>query len=274
MLKIADYFLDEKIKKYYYVKLHNKNKKPITFSWIVYDFNFDYFKGDFSNELLKMEIVCSNPLKVFKKFMKSNTSNSVHNFWCLKKGTTQYLGISFEKFLNIIKGKKGLIFNYPIIHQNYYLIFNGISHKSNSYRLFIYFDNHYYSYIDLIKFFQKEMRNINADFNLIKIKKIKVPKRRQFFNIKTEVPKLLCTLGYKSKTDYVEFYYFIKNFRNKTKTFIDNLSHLLVWSNEEPIKYNEVDKFSFYQEELLCLDEISILALRTSKFKNNKFGFL
>lgn len=269
MAKIADYFLDKDNHKHYYVKIKNKNKKPVTFSFVMPDFNFDSFKGEYTYELFKMEILCANPLNLFKRLLNLYMDDTVrNNFWCLKKGYTQYIGISFKKFLEMINKKKGFTFCYPLIHENYYLIFNGISKKPESFKLFIYFNNHISPYIDLIDFFQKEIKDLNLEIKLKTIKKIKVPER-PFYALENECPKLICTLGYIVWGRYVEFYYFIKRPKTKTNTFVDDLSHLIVWNNEEPIKYKEKQKFLFCQTDSLDLDELFIFSLRTSKCRND-----
>jgi len=265
MDRISEYFLDQRNKKHYLIKLKNRNKKPITFSHLIYDFNFDDFKRDYTYELLKTEVICNNSLKLFKYLIESGSRNiSIHNFWCMKKGSSQYIGFSVKQFFSMIKNRKGFTFNYPIINGNYYLIFNGISGDKKTFKLFLYLNNRHFAYIDIISFFKKDIVDLNLNVKIKEIKKIKVASVYKY-SLGEYIPKLICTLGYIMENNYCELYYFIKKPRIKKDKFIDKLSHLLVWNNGTPIKYNEKNRFSFCQAEFLELDEISLFSLRASK---------
>jgi len=266
MYPLSEYFFGRNRNKKLFVKLRNKNKKPVTFSHMIYDFNFDDSKRDYTYELFKTEVVCTNPQELFKCLIESKKRRLyVDNFWCTKKGSVQKVGSSINEFFRIIKDKKGLLFNYPLSDNKFYLIYNGISGNPKTFKLILYLNNCNLSYIDIISYFNKEVESLGFNVKINRIGKIKIPLVYKY-NIGKDVPKLICTLGYIIEKDYIELYYFIKKPKIIQDKFIDNISNLLVWNNEVPIKYKEKNKFNFFQCAFLELNEVSILSVRASKY--------
>ncbi|MCD4666982.1 hypothetical protein K8R47_04210, partial [archaeon] len=241
-MEFSQYFLDKNKKKHFYLKLNSSNKKIITFSWIAYDFSFDNFVKYFNYKLLKTEVMSKDTFYLFKKFIKLYFDNdsSIPTFWCLKKENLQYLGISLGKFSELIQKKEGFEFAFPFFFrdQNIILVFKGVSGRLNTYKLFVYFNNNYVAYIDVINNFINKIKRLDSSANLKQIKEIKI-KESRINETKEETLKLKYTCGFLDYNQYLPFYFFIHNPKNKKNSSISNLSHIIVSCNNHNIDYDD-----------------------------------
>jgi len=258
---IQDYFLSEDNRKIYTLNLQNQTKLPITFSDHSMEFNFNYFKSDRENELLKAEIECTDKLKIMEILAVEDSRNQ-KVLWVFRKENIQLIGISFDEFISNLKDKLGYSFFYPCYDQNFYVLLKGISGKPETYKLFIYFNNRGLVYADLIDSFKDLMRSYFQDISLNIIKKTRVSKERHFslFNF---VPKTQGILPYVFNKEIIPHFYFIEN-PNPKKGYLKGLSHIIVSCNSSDIHYNEKNNFSL-DLNIVDLDEISICTLRVNK---------
>jgi hypothetical protein len=263
MDKILDYFLDKNGKRRHFMVIRNKSKKPVTFSWGLPSHSYDAFKEDY-HELLKTELICSNPLSIINFFSKQDASISDSTFWCFKKGNCELVGIAFPKFVELLKSREGYDFVYPIIKDHYLILFCGKAGKTDTYKLFVYFNNFGNAYHDLISLFKKRLSalKLKTDIKVIGRVDLDTP---HFFDKSEAIPKVVATAGMSLSSDYVPFFYLMKRPNSLTYFPFNQLSHIVAINNETTISYTEKHKFIFVQGNYLKLDELLIATIRAVK---------
>lgn len=243
------------------LRLENSDTKPIIFCNGQHGSNYNGFKGDFNPELLKIEIRFNNIFKLFCSILRSWQDSFKPNFWSIKKEKFQYIGLSLRKFTNYIKKQDGLTFVYPILTNDYYIIFTGKSNKFQTYKLFAYLSNRRYSYVEILGLFRESLNQYNPKTEVKIVKKIKL-KEISRYDIEAH-PKLVSSTGFYDDKVQMDYFYFIKKPKAMVKYPFNKLSHLIVWNNDESIKFSNNPNHLLMLKDQVNLDEALLINIQT-----------